>query len=281
MNIDLHCHSHISDGALSPTELVELAHTNGARMLALTDHDHIGGLPEARAAAQKIGLRLINGVEISVTWRARTIHIVGLHFDDADDALNQLLIENRAGRIERMKKMADKLAKKGKIEGAYEGAMAYANNPEMVSRTHLAQFLLDNGHVRTKDEAFKKWLGDGKPASVKHDWASLHRVVTAIVAAGGIAAIAHPARYGLTATALRALTEEFIAEGGRGIEVACSSHSLSDRLNCALLAGKYNLYASVGSDFHAPNHFGHVLGQPPELPPLCKPIWRLFDDVEA
>lgn len=278
MKIDLHCHSNISDGTLSPTELVELAHANGAHMLALTDHDHIGGLPEARMAAQKVGLRFINGVEISITWRSRTIHIVGLNFDNGDHTLNQLLFSNRSGRIERMKKMAEKLAKKGKIEGAYEGAMAYANNPEMVSRTHLARFLLDKGHIRTKEEAFKKWLGDGKLASVKHEWVSLQAAVDAIIGAGGVAVIAHPARYGLTATVLRALTEEFVEYGGRGIEVACSSHSLSDRLNCALLAGKYNLYASVGSDFHTPNHFGHVLGQPPELPPLCKPIWHLFEE---
>lgn len=278
MKIDLHCHSNISDGTLSPTELVELAHANGAHMLALTDHDHIGGLPEARMAAQKVGLQFINGVEISITWRSRTIHIVGLNFDDGDHILNQLLFNNRSGRIERMKKMAEKLAKKGKIEGAYEGAMAYADNPEMVSRTHLARFLLDKGYIRTKEEAFKKWLGDGKPASVKHEWVSLQAAVDAIIGAGGVAVIAHPARYGLTATALRALTEEFVECGGRGIEVACSSHSLSDRLNCALLAGKYNLYASVGSDFHTPNHFGHVLGQPPELPPLCKPIWHLFEE---
>lgn len=278
MKIDLHCHSNISDGTLSPTELVELAHANGAHMLALTDHDHIGGLPEARMAAQKVGLRFINGVEISITWRSRTIHIVGLNFDNGDHTLNQLLFSNRSGRIERMKKMAEKLAKKGKIEGAYEGAMAYANNPEMVSRTHLARFLLDKGHVRTKEEAFKKWLGDGKLASVKHEWVSLQAAVDAIIGAGGVAVIAHPARYGLTVTVLRALTEEFVEYGGRGIEVACSSHSLSDRLNCALLAGKYNLYASVGSDFHTPNHFGHVLGQPPELPPLCKPIWHLFEE---
>lgn len=278
MSIDLHCHSNVSDGRFSPAEVVRLAHSNGATVLALTDHDQIDGLAEAHTAAQQLGMRLINGVEISVTWRSRTIHIVGLNFTYPNPALSDKLAEIRSGRLQRLQKIAERLAKKAKIEGVYEGALALAIHPDSVSRTHIARFLHENGFVASKDEAFKKWLGDGKPACVKHEWASLHDAVAMIRAAGGIAVIAHPARYKLSATALRNLIEEFIDAGGQAIEVSSATQSLNERLNLALLAGRYDLYASVGSDFHGQGEFNCIIGKPPELPPLCKPVWHLFDD---
>lgn len=276
MMIDLHCHSNISDGLLSPAEVVRLAHANGCTLLALTDHDHTGGLTEARAEAQKCGVRLINGVEISVTWRKRTVHIVGLDFDDGNEDLQNLLAEVRKGRLKRLEAIAAKLEKRG-IHGAYEGALALAANPEMVSRTHVAEFLIHAGHVRNKQQAFTKYLGDGKPASVPHEWADLAEAVAAVNGAGGLAVIAHPMRYGFSATAKRNLFEEFKAAGGAAIEVHSGNCDKNDRLNYALLAERYGLLASAGSDFHRQGDYsGGILGACPELPGNCKPVWDFF-----
>ncbi len=276
MMIDLHCHSNISDGLLSPAEVVRLAHANGCTLLALTDHDHTGGLAEARAEAQKCGIRLINGVEISVTWRKRTVHIVGLDFDDGNEDLQNLLAEVRKGRLKRLEAIAAKLEKRG-IHGAYEGALALAANPEMVSRTHVAEFLIHAGHVRNKQQAFTKYLGDGKPASVQHEWAGLAEAVAAVNGAGGLAVIAHPMRYGFSATAKRNLFEEFKAVGGAAIEVHSGNSDKNDRLNYALLAERYGLLASAGSDFHRQGDYsGGILGACPELPGNCKPVWDFF-----
>lgn len=274
--IDLHCHSTISDGAHSPAEVVRMAKQNGCTMLALTDHDHTGGLAEARAEAAVQGIRLINGVEISVTWRKRTIHIVGLDFDEHNPALQNLLATVRQGRLQRLAAIAAKLEKKG-ITGAYEGALALAANPEMVSRTHLAEFLMNAGHVRSKQQAFTKYLGDGKPAAVPHQWAELADCIDAVNGAGGLAVIAHPMRYGFSATAKRNLFEEFKALGGAGIEVHSGRCDHNDRLNYALLVQRYDLLASVGSDFHRSGDYGGgVIGACPELPEMCHPVWMRF-----
>lgn len=274
MNIDLHCHSNVSDGALPPKEVVRLAHQNGATMLALTDHDNLNGLPEAREEAEALGLRFINGVEVSVTWNNKVIHIVGLNMRDDVPELQDALDALRSGRVERLQQMADKLAKKG-IAGAFEGALELAGNADSVGRAHLARFLVQQGHVKNMQQAFKKYLGDGKPAYVKHEWANVQDAVRWITEAGGVAVIAHPARYDISATKMREFIEEFKQAGGIGIEVASSSHSLSERLNYAMLAQRFELYASVGSDYHGVNEGGQ-LGVPPALPPICKPIWELF-----
>ncbi|ASK27071.1 PHP domain-containing protein [Neisseria chenwenguii] len=274
--IDLHCHSTVSDGTLSPAEVVRLAHENGCTLLALTDHDHTGGLAEARAEADTIGLRFINGVEISVTWHGRTIHVVGLDFDPENETLQTLLAKVRQGRLKRLEAIAAKLEKKG-IAGAFEGALALAANPEMVGRTHLAEFLIQNNHVRNKQQAFAKYLGDGKSCAVPHQWAELADCVNAVNGADGLAVIAHPMRYDLSATAKRRLFEEFKALGGAGIEVHSGNCDKNDRLNYALLAERYGLLAGAGSDFHRLNDFsGGTLGACPELPPNCKPVWEHF-----
>lgn len=274
--IDLHCHSTVSDGRLTPTEVVRLAHANGCTMLSLTDHDHTGGLAEARAEAAALGLRFINGVEVSVTWRGRTIHIVGLDFDEQNTTLQNLLASVRQGRLNRLQAIADKLAKKG-IHGAFDGAMALVTNPEMASRTHIAEFLINEGHVRNKQQAFSKYLGDGKPCSVKHEWADLGECVAAINGADGMAVIAHPMRYDLSATAKRNLFDEFKSLGGVGIEVHSGNCNKNDRLNYALLAERHGLLASSGSDFHRLNDFsGGILGACPELPENCRPVWQHF-----
>ena len=277
--IDLHCHSTVSDGMLSPTEVVRLARQNGCTLLALTDHDHTGGLAEARAEADTLGLPFINGVEISVTWRGRTIHIVGLDFDEHNEALQNLLAEVRKGRLKRLEAIAAKLEKKG-ITGAYEGALALAANKEMASRTHIAEFLIREGHVKNKQQAFTKYLGDGKSCSVKHEWATLEDCVAAITGAGGMAIIAHPMRYELSATAKRNLLQEFKNLGGAGIEVHSGNCCKNDRLNYALLADRFDFLASAGSDFHRPNDFsGGILGACPDLPEQCRPVWKRFKAV--
>ncbi len=274
--IDLHCHSTVSDGMLTPTEVVRLAHQNGCTLLSLTDHDHTGGLAEARTEAQALGLPFVNGVEVSVTWRGRTLHIVGLDFDERHEPLQTLLAKVRQGRLQRLAAIAEKLAKKG-ISGAYEGALDLAANPEMVSRTHLAEFLIQGGHVRNKQQAFTKYLGEGKPCAVKHEWADLEECMAAINGAGGLAVIAHPMRYNLSATAKRNLFETFAAIGGAGIEVHSGNCSKNDRLNYALLAERYHLLASSGSDFHRLHDFsGGILGACPELPEHCRPVWHRF-----
>ena len=277
--IDLHCHSTVSDGMLSPSEVVRLAHQNGCTLLALTDHDHTGGIAEARAEADRLGLRLINGVEISVTWRGRTIHVVGLDFDEQDENLQNLLAQVRQGRLKRLEAIAAKLEKKG-IGGAYDGALALAANKEMVSRTHVAEFLIQAGHVKNKQQAFTKYLGDGKSCAVRHEWATLEDCVSAVNGAGGMAVIAHPMRYDLSATAKRNLFEEFKNLGGAGIEVHSGNCCKNDRFNYALLAERFGMLASAGSDFHRLNDFsGGILGACPELPENCKPVWEHFKKV--
>ncbi|XXQ67605.1 PHP domain-containing protein [Neisseriaceae bacterium B1] len=274
--IDLHCHSTISDGALTPKAVVQLAAENGCTMLALTDHDHTGGLDEARAEATLHGIRFINGVEISVTWRHRTIHIVGLDFAPENQDLQNLLQRVRQGRQERLQAIADKLAKKG-IMGAFEGALALAANPEMISRTHLADFLVQQGHVRTKQQAFTKYIGEGKSASVRHQWADLDETIAAIRGAGGIAVIAHPMRYDLSATARRNLFSEFAALGGQAMEVHSGNCSPADRQSYTFLANRHELWASAGSDFHRKGDYsGGILGACPELPNDAKPVWNYF-----
>ena len=227
--IDLHCHSTVSDGMLSPAEVVRLAHQNGCTLLALTDHDHTGGIAEARAEADALGLRFVNGVEISVTWRGRTIHVVGLDFNEQDENLQNLLAQVRQGRLKRLEAIAAKLEKKG-IGGAYDGALALAANKEMVSRTHIAEFLIQAGHVKNKQQAFTKYLGDGKSCAVRHEWATLEDCVSAVNGAGGMAVIAHPMRYDLSATAKRNLFEEFKNLGGVGIEIHSGKNRIVRRI---------------------------------------------------
>lgn len=274
--IDLHCHSTISDGALTPIEVVQLAAQNGCTLLALTDHDHTGGLSDARTAAAHYGIKFINGVEISVTWRHRTVHIVGLDFDEHNETLQNLLARVRQGRVQRIGKIAAKLAQRG-IPNAFDGAMALASNPEMVSRTHLAEFLYQQGHVRTKQQAFSKYLGEGKTAAVPHEWASLSEAVGTIIDAGGIAVIAHPMRYDFSATARRQLLEDFVQLGGHAIEVHSGSCTPAHRHSYAQLAARFGLHASLGSDFHRTNDYsGGTLGACPPLPEGVLPVWHLF-----
>lgn len=272
MNIDLHCHSNISDGALAPAEVARRAARAGVAVWALTDHDQLDGLAEARAAALDQGMRFVDGVEISVTWRGSTVHIVGLRIDAADANLAARLAKVRSGRRERARAMARDLRAAG-IDGAYEGALERAENPEMVSRTHFARYLADIGAVADMRDAFKRFLVPGKPGYVPHQWAALADAVQWILAAGGQAVLAHPGRYGLSAGAMDALLQEFRAAGGEAIEVVTGSHSPDQYAHFAALASQYDFAASRGSDFHGPEE-GAEFGTLPPLDSALRPVWR-------
>ncbi len=277
LNADLHCHSVVSDGTLTPEALAARAKTNGVQLWALTDHDEIGGQDRAMAAAKAEGMKYLTGVEISITFAGKTIHIVGLGFDHNNEALVQGLRNTRGGRSERAKEMSDGLAKVG-IVGAYEGSLKYVGNPELISRTHFARFLVETGVCKDTSEVFRKYLTENKPGFVPHRWASLENAVTWITGAGGLAVIAHPARYGLTANEEFALFTEFKNHGGRGVEVITGSHSSADALQYAETALEFELAASRGSDFHSPEESHTDLGTLPWLPGQLTPVWELLSD---
>ena len=277
LNADLHCHSVVSDGTLTPEALAERAKTNGVELWALTDHDEIGGQHRAAAAARAQGLPYLSGTEISVTFAGETVHIVGLGFDADDAALQQGLRKTRGGREQRAMEMADSLAKAG-IHGTFEGALKFVGNPELISRTHFARFLVESGVCRETSEVFRKYLTEGKPGYVEHRWASLQDAVTWITQARGIAVIAHPGRYKFTANEEYALFTEFKAHGGRAVEVVTGSHTRQEFVKYAETAKEFGLAASRGSDFHSPDESHTDLGTLPFLPGDLTPVWELLAD---
>ena len=275
LNADLHCHSVVSDGTLSPEALSARASANGVELWALTDHDEVGGQHRAAAAAKAHGMRYLNGTEISVTFIGQTVHIVGLGFDPDDTALVQGLRQTRGGRTERAQEMSDGLAKVG-IQGAFEGALKYVGNPELISRTHFARFLVETGVCKETNEVFRKFLTEGKPGFVPHRWASLKDAVGWITGAGGMAVIAHPARYKFTPNEEFALFTEFKSLGGGGVEVVTGSHSAAEYVIYADMAREFGLAASRGSDFHSPDESHTELGTLPMLPGNLTPVWELL-----
>ena len=274
-NADLHCHSVVSDGTLTPEALAERAKAQGVELWALTDHDEIGGQHRAAAAAHAIGLHYLTGVEISVTFVGQTVHIVGLGFDPDNAALKAGLTQTRGGRNQRAMEMSDGLARVG-IKGAYEGATQYAGNPELVSRTHFARFLVETGVCRDTNEVFRKYLIEGKPGYVPHRWASLKDAVGWITDAGGAAIIAHPARYKFSANEEFALFSEFKSHGGLGVEVVTGSHTTAEYVTYADMAIEFGLAASRGSDFHSPTESHTELGALPYLAGGLQPVWELL-----
>lgn len=270
--IDLHSHSTASDGVLSPRDLVLRAAERGVEVLALTDHDELKGLEEAARAASETAVQLVTGVEISTTWSGRTVHVVGLYVDPNDASLVAGLRANRAGRVDRARGMAESLARTG-IQGAYEAAYALAPNKELISRTHFARFLIDKGHAKDMKAVFKRFLIQGKPGYVPHQWAALGDAVDWIRAAGGVAVLAHPGRYDMGRTKMELLIAEFKAAGGGAIEVVSGSHTPDQVPVFARYAQEYDLLASCGSDFHAPGEGGRELGRMLPLPVDCRPVW--------
>jgi len=277
LNADLHCHSVVSDGTLTPEQLAQRAHANGVELWALTDHDEVGGQHRALAAARAQGMKYLMGTEISVTFAGHTVHIVGLGFDPDHPALVQGLHATRGGREARAQEMADQLAQVG-IAGAFEGALKYVGNPELISRTHFARYLVEIGACRDTPEVFRKYLTEGKPGFVPHRWASLQNAVQWIVQAGGMAIIAHPGRYGFTANEEYALFTEFKNHGGQGVEVVTGSHTAQEYVEYAGMAKEFGLAASRGSDFHSPDESHTDLGTLPWLPGELTPVWELLSD---
>jgi predicted metal-dependent phosphoesterase TrpH len=275
LNADLHCHSVVSDGTLSPEDLAARAAANGVELWSLTDHDEIGGQHRAAAAAGANGMRYLTGTEISVTFAGETVHIVGLGFDPDDPAMVQGLLATRGGRGARAREIAEGLAQVG-IKDAYEGALRYVGNPELVSRTHFGRFLVDSGVCRDMGEVFRRYLTPGKPGYVEHKWASLRHAVQWITSAGGLAVIAHPARYRFTPNEEYALFTEFKAHGGQGVEVVTGSHTAAEAVRYAETAKEFGLAASRGSDFHSPEESHTDLGKLPYLPGGLTPVWELL-----
>ncbi len=272
--IDLHCHSTASDGALSPGDLVRRAGEKGVTHLALTDHDTIAGLEDARTVAQGIGISLVAGTELSCQWKSHTIHIVGLDFDTSDPKLNAALERQNDSRWRRARTIADKLAKL-KIDNMVEKATLKAGG-DVPGRPHFARVLVDEGAVKDSAQAFKRYLGAGKAGDVKGFWPSLEDVVQWVTSAGGIAVLAHPRKYKLTATKLRALTGDFRQAGGRAIEVSTSGQSSGDLGFLAELCRRENLLASQGSDFHFPGAPWCELGSIMKMPDGLEPVWHHF-----
>ena len=276
--IDLHSHSTISDGLLTPFELVQRATAQGVRVLALTDHDDVAGLDEARAAATGAGIALVDGVEISASWNKRSVHIVGLRINPAYEPLRDGLAAIRAGRSERAMRIAAELEKIG-ILGSLEGAYAYAANPGIISRTHFARFLVAKGIVKDTRTVFKKYLVKGKPGYVEHRWADFANAIGWIRASGGIAVLAHPGRYDLGRTNLDSLIADFKEVGGEAIEVVTGNHTAEQFIQFANYAREFNLLASCGSDFHGVGESYRDLGRLPALPSGCKPVWHNWPEM--
>jgi len=272
-NYDLHCHSTASDGLLAPADLVRRAAGNGVDILALTDHDEISGLAEARAQAAALGLRFIDGVEVSISWGGISIHVVGLNIDPGNPQLQQGLHAIRHGRIERAERMAKDLERVG-IPGSLEGAYTFVANPNLIGRTHFARFLAEKHYVSDVKNAFQHYLVSGKPGYVPHQWASLEDALSYIKAGGGIAVLAHPGRYKLTRAEMRKFLGEFRDGGGAGIEVVTSSHTPEQFLEYAILAREFGFLASRGSDFHGPGESRVDLGRLPDLAVELKPVWH-------
>ncbi len=273
LNADLHCHSTVSDGLLAPAEVVRRAHGNGVELLALTDHDELGGLAEARAAADEVGLRFVDGVEVSISWGDdQTVHIVGLAVDPANAELAAGLRQIRSGRDSRAGRMAVELDKVG-IHGAYEGALRHAGNPALVSRSHFARYIVEQGHAKDVKSVFDYWLAKGKPGYVSHDWATLDEALRWIGGAGGIAVIAHPGRYRLSRTERQALFGAFRDLGGQGIEVLSGAHKDEEVREFSRIAREFGFLASRASDFHGPGESWIDLGRMPDLPEDLTPVW--------
>lgn len=271
---DLHCHSLASDGSLSPGEVVRRAHSQGVTALALTDHDTTAGLGEAGQTARELGLRLLPGIELSATYNHQCLHIVGLNIDPTNAILLAGIAEQQALRDRRALKIAEKLEKKG-VNGAYAFISAAAGSGE-ITRLHFADFLLSQGHVTSQQEAFDRYLSKGKPAFVPTQWALLEDVVGWINSAGGVAVMAHPLRYKLSAKWMNRALSAFKQAGGQAIEVITGRTNPDEIQLSQQFALKHQLYGSVGSDFHSPENQWVELGRLPPLPERVLPVWQLF-----
>ena len=285
LDYDLHCHSNISDGTLTPTDLVNRAAGRGVKVIALTDHDDMDGLDEGRVTAAQHGMTFINGVEVSVSWRTHTLHIVGLGVNPDYLPLVEGLRSVRSGRGERARKMSDALAKAG-ISGVLEGAYHFAENPNMIGRTHFARYLVEAGHCKDVKSVFNRYLVKGKPGYVPHQWATLQDAINWIQGSGGVAVLAHPGRYmtgrsGMGKKTMHELLTEFVELGGQALEVVTGSHTPQQYAEFARYAEEFNLMASCGSDFHGPGESYRDMGRLPDFPLGCRPVWNAWENDAA
>lgn len=271
-NYDLHNHSRFSDGLLSPTQLIELAARTGVDAIALTDHDTTDGLEEAARAAKLAGIVLVPGVEISVSWGDTTLHVVGLMVDPRAHVLAEGLKSIRDGRTGRAQRIAGALAGMG-FEGTFEGAYELAENKEMLSRTHFARYLVNQGRVKDIQAAFDKYLAKGKPAYVPHRWASLENAVAWIRGAGGTAVLAHPGRYNLKPMMRHEMLGDFKRLGGEAIEVITGSHRPEEYSLWQREALENGFLASRGADYHGPGESPIEPGKLPALHASLTPVW--------
>ena len=272
-NVDLHCHSNISDGVMTPAAVAARAKANGVELWSLTDHDELDGIAAARIAAKALDLGYVPGVEISITWAGHTVHIVGLQIDETNAALSTGLRLTRSGRQGRAREMAAQLATVG-VAGAYEGAVKFVGNPELIGRTHFARFLVESGVCADIPSVFKNYLVAGKPGFVPHRWATLEQAVGWIKGAGGVAVVAHPGRYKMGHPAEAEFFMAFKDLGGTAIEVMTGSHTVDQYAEYARVAQHYGFEASRGSDFHGPGESRIDLGKLPPCPSTVLPVWR-------
>jgi 3',5'-nucleoside bisphosphate phosphatase len=272
---DLHCHSTLSDGLLTPSQVVRRAAERGVDVLALTDHDEVAGLAEARVAAREAGVQFVAGSELSVSWQDSTVHVVALGIDAENPTLVRGLEHVRTSRDARAQRIGESLAAAG-IPNALEGALAYVTSERLISRTHFARHLIDAGHARDMKDAFKRFLTTGNPGHVPHTWASLPDAVDWIHAAGGQAVIAHPGRYKLTRAELRALVGEFRDLQGDALEIVSPSHTPAQYAEFATLARAFGLKGSCGTDFHGPGESRLDFGELPPLPAGVDPVWSAW-----
>lgn len=281
MRVDLHCHTTASDGGLDPAALCQRAVAQGVELLAITDHDTVRGYREAAAwlSTQDLPLQLLPAAEYSCNWRNISVHIVGLGIDVEHPASLAAGLYFDSARRERAALIGAKLAKLG-IEGALEGALALAGASQ-IGRPYFARYLVAQGVVRSEDEAFERYLGAGKVGDVRVLWPELATVVEWITAAGGVAVLAHPAKYRLTATRLRTLVADFAASGGAAIEVVVGRQPSDTTAFMAQLCRQHDLAASVGSDFHKPGHSWSELGKIDDLPKGCEPVWMRWSNLES
>ena len=272
MIFDLHSHTTFSDGVLAPDQLIARALEKGVDALAITDHDTIdayAGIPRVHDQ-----LKLIAGIELSTQWGTAGIHVLGLNIDlDSDAIVTAARIQSET-RLERARRIAENLEKKG-IAGAFEGALKLSAG-NYIGRPHFAQHLINIGKVDSMHAAFKKYMGDGKAGDVKKHWAELSQIIQWIRDANGIAVLAHPLKYKLTRTRLKRLLDDFIAAGGQGMEVVSGQQTPQHTSDMAQLCEQKKLLASVGSDFHMPGKPWAELGAFAPLPARVVPVWDRF-----
>lgn len=282
MKVDLHCHSTASDGVFTPAALLDRAHEMGVELLALTDHDTLDGLAEARQSAAVHGIQLVNGIELSCTWGGATIHVLGYDFDESSEPLRQAVASVHQGRWQRAEEISRRLAREGikdALEGARQVQLSHGSSDNAPARPHFAEYLVQSGAARDYSEAFRKWLGAGKIGDVKQHWPELEQVIETLQQASAWISLAHPRQYDFTRSKRRRLVADFVAVGGHALEVSNGMQPADQVGSLAILAREFDLLASAGSDFHVPRNWSE-LGMYRALPGDLDLLWQRFELVK-